>query len=186
MIQIFVEGGIDKKLIHDLILELGLDIKNTSILDINGWTNISNDVYVNKLKENFKKGGGNLVILDADGNANSRRIEVDKIKAEKGTNFELFLIPNDIDSGMVENVLLKISIPKHHKIFECFDAYKKCIENLSADYFPPDEKNKIYSYTQSLLNTTSPKEIDFRDMEFWDLNDPYLENLKKFLATNII
>lgn len=186
MIQIFLEGKIDIKLIDDLIIELALDINKVILVNINGWTNISNEVYINKLKENTIKGGKNLVIIDADFDFGTRKIEVETMRKVNGTDFELFLIPNNNDIGCIENILLNIADPMHHKIFDCFDSYKKCIESLSVDYFPPDEKNKIYSFTQSLLNTTSPNEINFRDLKYWNLNHQYLDNLKKFLSQHIV
>ncbi len=185
-IKFFVEGVADEKFIADLLIHLK---RTSSIIDfvkVNGCTK----ELVNNVRPQFiantDNGGTNILIFDADSNYAETENRLLKIKEDLGIDFEMFLFPNNKDLGNLETLLEKIINPNHSSIFECFEGYQICLDKMQNGYKVPATKTKIFAYMDALL----PKKYEamakedkrnYNNSEHWDLDNPYLENLKEFL-----
>ena len=207
---IFIEGDGDKRFIEDYLqflssqdprLVLPHDWKN-NIYVAKGWTNLdspSGQAHRNIMLRTTRKGGVNLVIFDADKDAISRRKELEKTKARFGLSFELFLFPNNNESGALEELLEQIINPQNQCILDCWKGYEaELIQQHIAWKKPPQptspsSKSKIYAYLEALVgNSRSQKEKikdpnrDFLNTNHWDLAAKGLISLKDFLLTNLL
>lgn len=120
-IKIFVEGVADKKFILDYLNYIlpNLNINSQDIINSLGWEN-SREKSQNQMMLNRDNGGINLVIFDADDDLEKRRYELNKWKISENLNFELYLFPNNKDTGALEDLLEKIIVDKNQPIFDCW------------------------------------------------------------------
>jgi len=195
-VRIFVEGDADVKFIKDITLHF-YDIKLTDndIIKTDGWTTIKSkrekgENIRNKLIENSD--GNNLIIFDADDDFAIRRNEIEQWKVEFELEFDLFLFPNNINNGELENLLETIIKIENKPIFDCWNSYETCLLSYSSirekPLTVPAKKSKIYTYIETLVgNSHSEKEKikdknrDFRNIEHWNLNSDTIIPLKDFL-----
>jgi len=198
-IKIFVEGVADIKFLSDFILfKYGINLDKEVIVETKGWTNIYNEdsageFIKNKMIENSDNNGTNLLIFDADKDFKLRLQEIVEWKTKLKLDFEIFLWPNNNESGDLETVLEKIINQKNSPIFDCWDTYEKClssktIEGRAKPLTIPAKKTKIYGYLEALLGESkSQKEKikernrDYKITDFWNLNSEYLYPLSDFL-----
>ncbi len=178
-IRIFVEG--DEKVFIDNYLSHLFEkkIKKYDIICTGGWTNLH--LEKNKFRENTDDEGINLVIFDADTNFDKRKNELEKQKTELGIEFELFLLPNNQDTGDFEALLERISNETHKCIFECFDKYQECLSNKNEEYVLPNRKARIFAYLETLNEDTKPKKRNYSINRCWNLTSSELDKLKDFL-----
>ncbi len=198
-IRIFVEGVADIKFLKDYISEkYKVTLEKEAIIETKGWTNIfsakeDGEKVKNKMNHNTDNDGVNLIIFDADQNYEQRLKEIESWKKETGLVFEIFLWPNNSDSGDLETVLENIINPKNTPIFDCWNNYETCLTSKSIvgrdnPLTIPTKKTKIHGYLEALLGESkSQKEKikernrNYKDTKHWDLNSDYLDNLKLFL-----
>jgi hypothetical protein len=197
-IKIFVEGIADKKFLIDYISYIySLTLKSDDIVETGGWTRIysqgADELIKIKLIQNSDNGGVNLLIFDADLDYQKRLIEIQDWKNQTGLDFEIFLWPNDIDSGDLETLLEKIINPINSPIFDCWENYETCLKSktINGRNIPltiPAKKTKIYGYLESLLGVSkSEKEKikersrEYKNTDHWDLNSRHLDSIKSFL-----
>ena len=137
-------------------------------------------------------GGVNLVIFDADDDIETRRQEVETIKEQYHVEFELFLFPNNQDTGALEDLLENIINPDNHSIMDCWEDYEKELVKLDIPgrtpppLTTPAKKTKIYGYLEALLfknqkELIKEKKRDYENTKHWNLDAEYLEPLKEFL-----
>ena len=136
--------------------------------------------------------------MDADKDIEARRHDIVAWKQVSGVQFNLFLLPNDKDSGALEDMLERIINPVNRPILDCWEDYEKELVKLDIPgrtpppLTTPAKKTKIYGYLEALLGETrSQKELikevnrNYQDKRHWDLDAEYLEPLKSFLYQNI-
>ena len=186
--RLFVEGKADDKFLRDYILFLlkDGDPNDLDIIRLDGWTNIPK--VEPKFKEHSDAGHINLLILDADDNPIQRRRQILGYKNTIGIDFELFLLPNDQDSGNLETILCQIISQNHQPIFDCFDRYQDCLRN-NPTYHVPNLKSKIFAYLEALLPPNQSEmcqdhERNYLNADHWDLDNPNLDPLRKFLFSD--
>ncbi|WP_221887117.1 DUF3226 domain-containing protein [Campylobacter troglodytis] len=93
---------------------------------------------------------------------------------------EIFLIPNNQDKGNLETLLENIA--KEKCILKCFDDYNKCItrlQNQNSKIKLPEKKSKVFAYLSS-FDIKIDENFQLNE-DIWDLQNPYLDNLKNFL-----
>ena len=208
-VSIYVEGDADKRFIEDYISFLAS--QNTSIVlpddwksriqKTGGWTTIDSDkgefARVN-MHKTTNRGGVNLVIFDADNDIDTRRKEIEKIRNKYGLLFELFLLPNNTNTGALEELLEQVINPENLCILECWRHYE---DELKQQYIPwknphepttPSSKSKIYAYLEALVGTShkekdkiKDKERDFLNSNHWNLTANGLIQLRDFLLKYI-
>lgn len=202
---IIVEGDADKKFFEDYyhhlfhektpmgsIMHPGKD-NNTG-----GYQKLRQEDAINAMRQNTDLGGINLVIFDADDNYESRRKELLAIQNEFGVEFELFLLPNDKDTGALEDLLENIINPNNQPVMDCWVTYESELRKvrISTKTPPtltiPAKKTKIYAYLETLLGKSrSQKELikdhnrNYENTQHWNLNAEYLIPLKEFLRTTL-
>lgn len=202
--RIFVEGDADKKFISDYYHHLFQEkapqysINHTGDLKgekTGGYKKLSDEINIREMRINEDQGGVNLVIFDADKDVEARRKELEAIKEQYNVNFELFLLPNNQDTGALEDLLENIINPNNRPIFDCWENYEKELVTLDIPgrtpppLTTPAKKTKIYGYLEALLGESNTqkeliKEVNrnYENTQHWNLDAEYLEPLKEFLV----
>lgn len=203
---IIVEGDADKKFFLDYFHHLfGEQAPKDSIIHsgkdndaTGGYTKLKSEEALQAMRKNTNQGGVNLVIFDADEDAEARRKELLAIKEEFGVEFELFLLPNDKDAGALENLLERIINPNNQPVMDCWQTYEGELEKVRIPTKTPPtltipaKKTKIYAYLETLLGKSrSQKKLikdanrNYENTQHWNLDAEYLETLKGFLVNNL-
>lgn len=203
---IIVEGEADKKFISDYYHHLFQEkapknyIIHTGELDDKegGYKKLTNEVNIQQMRINSNQDGVNLVIFDADTDYEKRKEELLDIKKQYGVEFELFLFPNNKDSGALEDLLERIINPCNQPIFKCWSNYENELvkQDIPGRTPPPltipAKKTKIYAYLEALLfESKSQKKLikernrRYEDTRHWDLDAGYLKPLKEFLFQHL-
>ena len=168
------------------------------IVKLEGWTNLKGTTWQQRMRAITDKGGTNIVIIDADKDIDARRSDVLSWKEENALEFELFLLPNNQDTGALEDLLENIINPNNRPIFDCWENYEKELVTLDIlgrtppPLTTPAKKTKIYGYLEALLGESNTqkeliKEVNrnYENTQHWNLDEEYLEPLKKFLVENL-
>ena len=198
--NIFVEGVADARFIKQYIGHLYGDVVDDERLVIlKGWDNLKTEATAIRMHSMSANGGVNLVIVDTDKDFQIRKDEIAKWQQANRVQFELFLLPNNHDAGTLEDLLENIINPNNRPIFACWEHYEQ--ELVQTDIpgrtppplTTPAKKTKIYGYLEALLGETkSQKELikeanrNYENPQHWNLDDEYLEPLKKFLSTTLL
>ena len=197
---IIVEGEADKKFMEDYYHHLfqTLAPKN-SIIHTGGYKKLADEVILRQMQMNTDQGGVNLVIFDADDDYKTRWEELSSLKEQYGVEFELFLFPNNQDTGALEDLLENIINPNNRPILDCWENYEEELRKLEIPgrtpppLTTPAKKTKIYGYLEALLGESKKekkmikeKEREYGNALHWDLDAEYLERLKEFLNENLI
>lgn len=204
-IRIFVEGTADVKFLEDYINYIAsvFEIDKETIIDTGGWTNIDSqkgkgESIQNQMRQNTDNGGINLVVFDADKDFNSRKQEIETWKTKYNLAFELFLLPDNKNTGALEDLLEKIIINNNKPIIDCWNGFETCIQECAGKKIGkkltiPAKKTKIYAYLEILLGETrkekekiKERERDYKNAEHWNLDSEFLVPLKCFLLTHIL
>ena len=170
---IYVEGEEDRNFLKAYIEFLESSNLNFDLVPIKGKDKLIGRK--NDIENDLLNGSKVSIIFDADSSYESTKNEIEKTLND--LNVEIFLFPNNENSGILENLLEQIISPDHKRIFDCFESYKQCI----GEYKLPDIKAKIYAYKEALGILTSP----FADDRHWNFEHASLEPLKNFLRYNL-
>ena len=201
--RIFVEGDADKKFISDYYHHLFQEeipkysINHTGDLKgekTGGYKKLSDEINIREMRNNADQGGVNLVIFDADDDYKDRHQKLLAMKEQFEVEFELFLLPNNQDTGTLEDMLENIINPNNRPIFDCWENYEKELVTLDIPgrtpppLTTPAKKTKIYGYLEALLgeskshkNLIKEANRNYENAQHWNLDAEYLEPLKKFL-----
>ena len=185
-VRIFVEGKEDKYFLKSYIKHLGFDRSVLEIEWTGGWTNLEG--YCPTIERRLDEGEKVLIIFDSDEDYKKRKSKIEKTIRTKtsreissqNSHLDIFLFPNNQLPGKIEHLLEKIVMPEHKEIFDCFESYKKCLEEKEASYQLPDIKGKIYSYKEA-LGVMEEKEENRFEPQYWDFQNSFLLPLKNFL-----
>ena len=203
---IIVEGEADKKFFLDYFHHLfGEQAPKDSIIhpgkdgDTGGYTKLKSEEALQAMRKNTNQGGVNLVIFDADEDAEARRKELLAIKEEFGVEFELFLLPNNKDAGELEDLVEQIINPNNQPVMDCWATYEGELEKVRIPTKTPPtltipaKKTKIYAYLETLLGKSkSQKKLikdpyrNYENTQHWNLDAEYLEPLKEFIKNILI
>ena len=208
--SIFVEGDSDKRFIEDYLFFLSEQDPQfilpeewkKNIYKTNGWTNLNsakNEAERNIMLRTTRQGGVNLVIFDADADAETRKAELEEVKANYGVEFETFLFPNNKDSGAIEELLEQVINPQNQCVIDCWKRYETDLSHQSITWkqptspTTPSSKSKIYAYLEALVGTTQSEKEKIKDRnrnflntDHWNLAANYLAALKDFLLANLM
>lgn len=202
---IIVEGEADKKFIKDYYHHLfKTSAPKNSIIhtgdlsgDTGGYKKLASEINLQQMRINSDQGGVNLVIFDADSDYQVRWEELSSLKKQYGVEFELFLFPNNQDTGALEDLLENIINLNNRPIFDCWKNYEDELSKLEIpDRTPPPlttpaKKTKIYGYLEALLLNHEKEKIKDKKRNYenplhWDLDAEYLERLEEFIGGNLI
>ena len=207
---IIVEGVADKKFMLDYyqhlfhekaplnsIIHTG-DLIEEEKKKTGGKDKLTHEVNIRQMQENGDLGGINLVIFDADKDPEKCREDLETVRKSYQVDFELFLFPNDKDTGALEDMLEQIINPVNQPIFKCWENYEKeLVKQKIPGRTPPPlttpaKKTKIYGYLEALLgesktqkNLIKEANRDYKKTQHWDLDADYLNPLKDFLEQNL-
>ena len=193
MLTVLTEGN-DEFFIQKYLTHLGYkyDI-DFETLSIGGWRKIPESKP--KIMELIDSGNKVIIVFDADGDYNNggfdiRSSELDQILKDNMLNLDFFLMPNNKDDGDFEDLLERIATDDRTGIFQCFDDYEKCVENLETNetkFKTPLKKSRIYAYIESFDESNNKKNKEsekktffYDDSKYWNLNSDELNKLKDF------
>ena len=196
---IIVEGEADKKFMEDYYHHLfQVSALKNSIIHTGGYKKLADEVILRQMQMNADQGGVNLVIFDADDDYKTRWEELSSLKEQYGVEFELFLFPNNQDTGALEDLLENIINPNNRPILDCWENYEEELRKLEIPgrtpppLTTPAKKTKIYGYLEALLGESKKekkmikeKERNYKNFLHWDLDAEYLDKLKEFIGGNI-
>ena len=137
--RIFVEGIADKRFIEQLVESIfnepvpsGFVIKTEGCSKLTSPT--TEQTFINEMKRTTADDGVNLVIFDADTNCEKRRKELLDWKRRSQVDFELFLFPDNINNGELEDLLQGIINPENQPVMECWNKYEDSLKNVSLPW----------------------------------------------------
>ena len=201
--EIFVEGPADKRFIEQLIEHIwSVNVNDDCVISAGGYTNLMSEdketVYVNLMKRTSDDGGVNLVVFDADNDCGARRQELIDLKERNGVDFELFLLPDNIGGGALEDLLERIINPENQAVMDCWSGYEESLRGVDLPWRNgnpltiPAKKTKIYAYLEVLLGASKsekkkikePNRI-YTDRNHWDLDAAALSGLVEFLKRHL-
>ena len=192
MINIFLEAKNLKtheaKFVEVLLQVIGASPTQYRVVPLGGKDTL--EISKNHFLQNTAEGGINLIIFDADTQANNggydkRKTELMTKINDLGIKAELFLWPDDSRDGDVETLLDDIAChDRHSRFFGCFNDYECCLGN---DYLHPNMKGKLYTYITSMHLSKRQRDAIgsgdwlFENSDYWNLDSPILEPIKSFL-----
>lgn len=209
MIKIFIESGInqagkygkettdEKDFVEKFILHHFPKYKLSEDYEVIGTGGKDKlHEFQTKFQENTFNDGINIVIYDADSSINKggfskRKKYYSNQKNDLNIDFDLFLWPNNHSDGDFETMLLKITLPKHKGLIDCFNQYArrlKRLRNNKIKYNLPNRKGCVHSYISAMPMTRKEKELlskgywAFENKDYWNLNSEYINPLKDFLG----
>ena len=200
LFTLYVEGIADMVFFKQYIQHcFGIVVPEEQIVNLEGWTNIKGIAALRRMRSTTDNGGINLVILDADADHEARRKDVLDWGQQNGVDFELFLLPNNHDTGTLEYLLEHIINPNNRPIFDCWEHYEQELVQLNIPgrtpppLTTPAKKTKIYGYLEALLGEAkSQKELikeanrNYENPQHWNLDSEYLKPLNVFLNDNLV
>ena len=176
--DLFVEGEYDKQFVQSLLESLNAN--NIQVRILGGGVQRLRSV-ANQIQRSSDAGRHVALLLDADSDINSRRIEMDQEITRLSLPIEsTFLLPDDERDGNLETLLEGISPADHRAVYECLDKYEACLRSLDSGYRTPGQKARIYAYCEAIGAVTGP-EKEYECSTHWDLEAPALERLLQFL-----
>lgn len=193
--NIFVEGVADARFFKQYVSHIwGEEVPDERLIPLSGWDNLKKEAQALRMRSMTANGGVNLVIVDADKDFQTRKDEITKWQQTNEVEFELFLLPNNQDTGALEDLLENIINPNNRPIMNCWENYEKKLVTLDIPgrtpppLTTPAKKTKIYGYLEALLfDSKSQKEQikevnrNYENTLHWNLDAEYLEPLKGFL-----
>ena len=193
--NIFVEGVADARFFKQYISHVfGEEVAAERIVILKGWDNLKTEASASRMRSMTANGGVNLVIVDTDKDFQARKDEIAKWQQASDVEFELFLLPNNHDTGALEDLLEKIINPNNRPILDCWDNYEEELVKLEIPgrtpppLTTPAKKTKIYGNLEALLGESNAqkeliKEVNrnYENTQHWNLDAEYLEPLKGFL-----
>ncbi|MBO0930967.1 DUF3226 domain-containing protein [Fibrella aquatilis] len=196
MVRLFVEGVTDVKFLEDYIYYKfnRRIIQENDIIKTGGYGSLYSESSINQLRYTQNQGGINLVIFDADLDFVNRKNELTKKSIDYQIDLELFLYPNNQESGDRESLLQSIANPEKYGSFAtCFDPYATCIEAYKAEYdllnapkLTPFQQNSrktaIHNYLIMHGQEAREKSRNYADTAYWNLDSDALNPLYSFLA----
>ncbi len=204
---LIVEGPADKRFLEEYLLylkknviEYGKEVGNGkdyySILSCGGRDKIIK--ITSNIKEhndyNKNKDIKCAIIFDADlnNNYNDSKKYIDDYLNNNNLQANVFLFPNNKDVGDLETLLEKIINSDKQGILDCFESYEKCLSTLKdIQTFTPAKKSKIYSYLEVQYDTNEKRKLakeverNYRNINFWNLQNNALDDLKDFLLNKM-
>lgn len=197
--NIIVEGVADVVFFKQYIRHLcGEELPDNRVIILGGLDRLKSEATIVRMRSMTDNGGVNLVFLDADKEFFSRCNEIEEWRFANFLEFDYFLLPNNKDSGALEDLLENIINPVNRPILDCWEDYERELVKLDIPgrtpppLTTPAKKTKIYGYLEALLGENKSqkrliKEVnrDYTDVMHWDLDVEYLKPLKEFLEKEL-
>ena len=175
---LFVEGEADQALVRCLLDHLGIDTVAVEMI-CGGVAHLRH--VAPQIRRRYDAGDHIAVLLDANADPQRRRRELQRQQADHDLPIERsYLLPDDHSPGCLETLLEELAMAEYRAIYECFDAYVRCLQSHDARYRIPNRKARVYAWCEALRIETGPDK-NYRDVQYWDLDAPGLEPLKRFL-----
>ncbi len=215
-INIMVEGYDDQELVAALLVKLGkvrqwdksfqgitAGNNQVAIYEMGGWTTLPTNKLLPRLQQSLEVDVLNLVIYDADtikhasGGVSARRAELQQQAKVLSLSFELFLLPNNVADGNLENLLESLIPTGHRQVIDCFAAYETCMRGCSTPtgepYRLPADKSKFYAYIEAMPITDDERKAHksrgttkyFVNAAYWNLDAAEIQALRTFLDLHV-
>ena len=184
--SVFVEGRPDKALIECILDYRCID--GVGVEMIGGGVSKLGSV-ANQIRRRYDSGRSVALIVDADCDLQMRRTEYESALKDHGLHIDhVFFLPDNENSGCLENLLEMISLPEHNSVYECFQQYEECLHRRNTSYRLPSLKGKVYAYCEAVGGLKGMRPKDNRVLtacgneSYWNLAAEELQPLVKFLS----
>lgn len=180
--KIFVEGESDRIFLNLYLRYLNIN-KQTEIVVVDGKDNIIHKNEIEKIEDKF------LIIFDADNDFETAKNNIKGQISQINSNaqYEIFLFPNDKDTGNLETLYAKIAT--NAEFIGCFEKYEACIgkKNLSDKGKKNlSDKSKLFAYLEACNLSTKIDKIKSDQLkQAFDFGHDYINPLKEFLLNNL-
>lgn len=165
--DVYVEGESDQQFLTCMARHLQVDglVFQTIGTNLHGLKKMTP-----QLRRSHDAGKHVAVVFDANSDPKSQQRKLQRIIDEIGVPvLKSFLLPDDKRPGCLETLLEAISAAPHGAIYDCFDAYEKCLRDVDRNYPLPDKKARVYAYCQAIGSETRPGKRDYCNSGHWDL-----------------
>lgn len=189
-VTVFVEGNADKRFLEDLIkfkIDESFDVNKIKSLDGKDKLHLA----VNSFLSNTMQGNRNIIVFDADSDYVTSLENINNKAVELGIKIDgVFLLPNNKDSGALEELLIYLINPEHNDFIGCFNNYEACLKG-NDKFVSPAIKTKVYAYVDSLnkrrkLKIAQENFRDYNEKYFWNLDSIELEPVITFLKKHLL
>ena len=189
-VTVFVEGNADKRFVEDLIkfkIDESFDVNKIKSLDGKDKLHLA----VNSFLSNTMQGNRNIIVFDADSDYVTSLENINNKAVELGIKIDgVFLLPNNKDSGALEELLIYLINPEHNDFIGCFNNYEACLKG-NDKFVSPAIKTKVYAYVDSLnkrrkLKIAQENFRDYNEKYFWNLDSIELEPVITFLKKHLL
>lgn len=207
MIYILAEGKTDialvqyilyiKNLIHSCMQiqdkKYEYKVKDSiTIVNLDGQTNLLNYL-TNTLANEYAKDKVSkiLIINDADNSYKNTKKYIEDIVIKSNIDkdlFEVFILPNNKDDGILEELLLDTANDDYKSLIGCYRNYKECLKNHNIPNYEKEKrkdilKDEVFVYT--IHFGCKPEKSYGNDTSLWDINHKNFKPLIDFLTSNI-
>ncbi|MBR7001300.1 MAG: hypothetical protein IKI11_01350 [Neisseriaceae bacterium] len=172
--KIFVEGESDRIFLNLYLRYLNIN-KQTEIVVVDGKDNIIHKNEIEKIENKF------LIIFDADNDFETAKNNIKGQISQINSNaqYEIFLFPNDKDTGNLETLYAKIVT--NAEFIGCFEKYEACIGKKKLS-----DKSKLFAYLEACNLSTKIDKIKSDQLkQAFDFGHDYINPLEKFLLNNL-
>ncbi len=191
MTVIVVEGDGDKAFL-EYLLDEKLKLHEYEIIN-NGSHGFTKDNLI-QLEKHSDNGHNIIIINDTDIPLLDRKKEINNKLKSKQLKGDIFLLPNNQDIGVLEDLLLSCVPENKNFISECFEKYQECIKNNKNNEYinMPAIKGRVYDYVDIQLNEDERESKNkkfhvyaFHRTDIWDYDSPAIRPLLDFLRTHV-
>lgn len=186
-VTLIVEGAEDSRFLQDFVqFHFSTKLSDKAFIKVEG---NASKLHRSRsaIELSTKKGNLNILIFDADALGKDSTLTEIRNQAEelRLTLNDIFLLPNNQDSGNLESLLRDCIPQKNRAIINCIDAYATCVGEIGIENLRKiDLKSKMYIYPGTFQSSESSRGStrSYLNPEVWDLYSFELNPLKDFLA----
>jgi hypothetical protein len=183
-VSVIVEGDEDVRFPQDFITKkFDSKIEYSDFIKVGGKAETIH-LSAKLIETSTARGKTNILIFDADTNLNLTHQSIRQKERDLGLKFDsIFLLPNNQDTGNLETLLHSCIPTENQNVFDCIKSYGVCTSKLGLRLREIDEKEELYIYHGSFLDSGAAKGIrrDYLNPAIWNLDSANLNGLKAFL-----
>jgi hypothetical protein len=162
------------------------------IVEVGGCSMLTNDLFIQAMKETEELNGTNIIIFDADfpsdvegkgtGNRGFKSCvqKLEDIKKNHSVKFEYLIWPNHSKDGEIEDLLRQLIPKEREPILDCICTHQDCLKSLELLNLRIAEPKEIIGYyLHTSFQESNVSRRDYKDSVFWNLDFESIDDLNK-------